>query len=74
MEITAFLNTHGKIGKMCCEYLKGSCEGGDESHCISCDYCCASVNCVPRSYSDESSCFHNLSVNDTPNTAWMKYQ
>ena len=66
-KITAFMNTHCE---MYFEYLKGSCEGGDErcSYCVSHDCCCASVNRVPRPYPDENSCSHYLAVNDTPNT------
>ena len=69
-KITDFMNTHCEIGEMYFEYLKGSCEGGDErcSYWVSHDCCCASVNQVPRPYPDESSCSHYLAVNDTPNT------
>ena len=71
-KINGFMNTHCEIGEMYFEYLKGSCEEeGDErcEYCISHDCCCCSVKRVPRPYPDqESSGYHYLTVNDTPNT------
>ena len=71
-KINGFMNTHCEIGEMYFEYLKGSCEEESDErceYCISHDCCCCSVKRVPRPYPDqESSGYHYLTVNDTPNT------